>query len=1182
MMTRRDKTKNSQFKKHTIEICHWNIQGMSSKVHGRKCENETFLDIVKGYDIIGLSETHTNQDTNIVVDGYTSFSVCRGKHLLAKKESGGMVLLLKNHIMTYANIIKSKSTDIIWVKLSKKFIDAPKDLYIGFVYISPRNSSYATNNDYQTWEILYQEINRYQSSGNIMLMGDFNARTGLNADFIENDSTNPNDLPNLPDFYQPDKPIQNRLSQDGSRICEYGKNLIDLCISAGLRILNGRTLGDSIGKYTCHKYNGSSVIDYAIVENELIDKILYFQVLEHLSELSDHCPIATKMYCRVLDNNIKVKKQRNVESCPYRIKWDDITLKIFTKNINSSRCIAELENFMKEELNEMNINSHIEKVGKWLFNQTGKYKHNKNKKKIIHKKRKEWFNQNCKSLQLQLRGLGNQLTKQPHNVRLREQFFVTKKKYKKCCKISKRQFRQNLLNLLENMEQKNPKKYWDILEKLKNLDSDNVNSKNPICEEDWVQYYKDLFKQKSIPQEINEKAKKEIDDLISEPFFNELDYIITDAEIAAGINKLKLGKAVGLDCISGEILKICSQRMIPWLKKIFNSILQLGKYPNTWSEGIINTLHKSGNVQDPNNYRGITITSCLGKLFSIILNKRLECFVAENSILKPNQIGFQNKCRTSDHMFIIRTLIDKYTNNKSKRNLFCCFVDFRKAFDCVWHNGLFLKLLRYNIRGHFFNLIRDMYKKVTARINMYTHLSEKIECKVGVKQGDVLSPNLFNIYINDIPDALTNDQDSPILDDIPINCLMYADDLVLISLTASGLQKQLNELDEYCKKWFLSVNISKTKVMQISKTKITDNIPFKFDGKVLEYTDKYKYLGIQISSDGAMKSAQINIKHRALKAIYKLRSTLLNCDINPRLCLKLFDQIIKPVTLYGSEIWANVPFSRKPYNHNTIWQYVDSLPIESLHIKFCKYTLGVNVKATNIAVMGELGRYPLGIDILVQMFKFHEHVQTHTNVLVLAAFKESNKIHDKGGLSWMTFFKGVSENPDICSSSNNHIDKWQMYKQCLVSSFIQKWDSSLCSNSAKLIFYKSFKSTFVYENYLNLVKSRKERVALTKIRISAHRLAIEKGRYAKPRPIPREERWCLFCKLLNHNHIGDELHMFTQCPKFDTERQLLYQKVLNICPTFSLMDDNAKVNYLMIAEGDIPNLVAKFCLAVEI
>ena len=159
-----------------------------------------------------------------------------------------------------------------------------------------------------------------------------------------------------------------------------------------------------------------------------------------------------------------------------------------------------------------------------------------------------------------------------------------------------------------------------------------------------------------------------------------------------------------------------AQYLTTSLTKLFNFILNKGSYPDSRSTGLISPIFKSGNKSDPSNYRGICVTSCLGKLFSAVLNNRLLNYLQDHSSIHPSQIGFLKGFQTSDHIFSLRTLIDKYVTNANKGKLFCCFVDFQKAFDSIWHDGLLHKLLHKNIGGQFYHLISDMYSKTKCAV----------------------------------------------------------------------------------------------------------------------------------------------------------------------------------------------------------------------------------------------------------------------------------------------------------------------------------------------------------------------------------------------------------------------------------------------------------------------------------
>ena len=149
----------------------------------------------------------------------------------------------------------------------------------------------------------------------------------------------------------------------------------------------------------------------------------------------------------------------------------------------------------------------------------------------------------------------------------------------------------------------------------------------------------------------------------------------------------------------------------PCLVKLFNIILSSGIYPTEWVQGLIFPIYKTGDPLNPSNYRGIAITSCLSKLFNSILNARLEKYILKNELIRNEQIGFKAGCRTPDHIFKLKTIIDKYLN-KSKK-VYACFIDLRKAFDSVIHSALFLKLLRAKIGGKFLALLKSLYSNIS-------------------------------------------------------------------------------------------------------------------------------------------------------------------------------------------------------------------------------------------------------------------------------------------------------------------------------------------------------------------------------------------------------------------------------------------------------------------------------------
>ena len=158
-------------------------------------------------------------------------------------------------------------------------------------------------------------------------------------------------------------------------------------------------------------------------------------------------------------------------------------------------------------------------------------------------------------------------------------------------------------------------------------------------------------------------------------------------------------------------------------------------------------------------------------------------------------------------MFVVKCIIDHYFAKGSK--IYSCFVDFKKAFNSVLHNAFLIKLVRMDINGLFYNIIKSIYSQSLLYEKVNSKITNTFQSLVGVRQGDVLSPNLFKIFINDLPKYLLSSQDPLYRNDKRIDCLMYADDVILLSSSAIGLQQKLNLLHAFCEDWCLSINIEK-------------------------------------------------------------------------------------------------------------------------------------------------------------------------------------------------------------------------------------------------------------------------------------------------------------------------------------------------------------------------------------
>ena len=191
----------------------------------------------------------------------------------------------------------------------------------------------------------------------------------------------------------------------------------------------------------------------------------------------------------------------------------------------------------------------------------------------------------------------------------------------------------------------------------------------------------------------------------------------------------------------------------------------------------------------------------------------------EQNILSKGQLGFLPGNKTSDGHLIVHNLVNYYCT-KEKNNIFGCFVDFQKAFDSLPINKLFQKLLDYNINGKFYDCSTNLYTGDKSCVKLGDRVTSTFELTHGAKQGCILSPILFNIFLSHLQQELEQKYCNPvnISSSVESGCLIWADDLLLMTKTEIGLQNMLNALKNYTGKNGMTLNIEKTKVMIFNKS----------------------------------------------------------------------------------------------------------------------------------------------------------------------------------------------------------------------------------------------------------------------------------------------------------------------------------------------------------------------------
>jgi hypothetical protein len=457
------------------------------------------------------------------------------------------------------------------------------------------------------------------------------------------------------------------------------------------------------------------------------------------------------------------------------------------------------------------------------------------------------------------------------------------------------------------------------------------------------------------------------------------------------------------------------------------------------------------------------------------------------------------------------------------------------------------------IGGPFLKIVKNMYDKSSIRINVPDGLTDQFISDIGVKQGCVLSPTLFKLFINDI-NIIFNEECKPVkLYDEKISCLMFADDIVLLSENADGLQLAMNKLNAYTEKWRLKINIEKSKLMIFNKTGRLLKEKFTLNKKIIENVKQYTYLGLVFIPSGKFHTAIDTLYKKALKAMFKLRKAIRYLNISPKIALYIYDTLIRPIYTYASEIWG--PFIKDQNKAFDLeldkYQFFDKQCFDKLDLKFCKAILGVNKKSNNTAVRGELGRYPAIIYIIKQTMKnwFRIAKYKENSVLYNTYLCNIEMMHSEKmcwGLNIKIFIEliGVPEFWDVPVGINKINSKLNNIILCMKQIYEFQWKRELNRTEGrnnkggnKLRTYCTFKKEFNYEKYLDFQSNFDKRRSITKLRISAHRLEIEAGRYKN---IDKRDRICTNCNL---NEVEDEEHLLMTCPKYAEQRKLFLENV---------------------------------------
>jgi hypothetical protein len=361
---------------------------------------------------------------------------------------------------------------------------------------------------------------------------------------------------------------------------------------------------------------------------------------------------------------------------------------------------------------------------------------------------------------------------------------------------------------------------------------------------------------------------------------------------------------------------------------------------------------------------------------------------------------------------------------------------------------------------------------------------------------------------------------------------------------------------------------------------------FKINKRILEIVTSYTYLGITFHKSGSFNPAIKELACKAKKAYFSLSKTILSEPCSPKVGMHIFDTMIKPICMYGSEVWGAYIQDWNKYNFKEKIFMNEAHPFEKLHIKYCKRILGLSRKASNFGSKCELGRFPIMLNIIQSIVRFIccTFTQSQESLVHKAMLQQIkyNLSHVK------TFIKiarlaNITTIPKLVNGriskkfATNIIKEW---KDWYIRNIFEKIKHTAITNkTSKLRTFFKLKHKFEYEKYLN-TNNLKNRKNVSKLRLSDHKLPIERGRYLN---IPVNDRLCTLCA---DNTVGDEFHMLMTCKHAGLSqlRKQFQLDVLKIVPQITHLSLLSQFIYVFsLTDMDIMNTSVRFvsnCMSI--
>ena len=471
-----------------------------------------------------------------------------------------------------------------------------------------------------------------------------------------------------------------------------------------------------------------------------------------------------------------------------------------------------------------------------------------------------------------------------------------KKLYRKLTRQCIYSHNNELYQSLDNLLTRDSNKFWKTVRKKRKSSSTVYNS---VQIDKFVDHYSSIMQDNRCLTPEQNIIANNVAEKYAETHKTVITHNVCPDLIDKCVAKLRRNSSPGIDNLCAEFLIYGRSRALcHHLSVLYSTILTYNYVPNVFSMGVIVPVLKKPTLNPslPVNYRPITVSSVLAKLFEILI-------LPENVPLCNNQFGFRAHYGVSHGLSLLNDLMCVSADHRS--NMFICSLDAEKCFDSIWHDGLFYKL-RNIFDTVIWRFLYNWYSSLEAVIKWDGHIHRQYSFKVtrGTRQGSILSPTLFNVFLSDLLKQLNQSKSGLCIGDKLYNSFAYADDITLFCATVPGLQKLIDICNEYANSWRFNFGIQKSKCMAAGTgSKCFKSDPVWFLGNMkMETVCNLDILGVTFNNNNNYDDHVKTRISKCKRSMYSLNSIgFCYPGLNTSSKVHLYKTICHPTLSYGMD-----------------------------------------------------------------------------------------------------------------------------------------------------------------------------------------------------------------------------------------------------------------------------------------